>query len=141
MTSKFKSSLFGYKKTDVLEYIAELSQNLEKKHKDELDKLKGEILQLKNQLEAEKNVENKVAKIIIEAQNFAEKLKEKAIRENDELVRQNEESAKKTEERIKDCNSRISAIIESISKIALETTQSLNNAKEEIDSIDLSEIK
>ncbi len=99
---KLKNALFGYKKTDVCEYVDNLANELNKKHEQEIKALKEENASLKKQIE-ENNDVLAVSEIIVEAQNFAKGLKDKALAEYEKQTRKSQLDAEKTAEHIKSC--------------------------------------
>ena len=70
MTGNFKTSLFGYSKREVCEYISGVSDKLTQKHREEEEKLREKIqllekenAELKKQLALAKNDNTKVSEI------------------------------------------------------------------------------
>ncbi len=120
---RLKTSLFGYKKTQVCEYINNLSDELTEKFEQEIKKLQEENLVLKKQLEEQNDV-TAVSEIIIEAKNFAKILKDKAIEEHKESLR-----------KIKEADEKLTALRQSINALLSETDDNLNEIQKEIGSM------
>ena len=95
MESKLKTALFGYSKKDVYEYIINITDELEKRHSDEIAELKEQIARL----EAENQ---KVTDIIHDAKQYADGLKNAAEQENNALKEKNAAELDKQKKRISD---------------------------------------
>ena len=92
-----KSAFFGYSKTSVCEYIASKNEEfsrqlieLEKEHKKEKDELKGKIEAAEKEFAEYKKAHGEIANALLEAQQYAASLKQKAVEENECLVAENQ---------------------------------------------------
>ncbi len=128
---RLKSAFWGYKKTQVCEYIDNLSNEMLKSNKEEIEKLREENAQLKRQLEERDDV-TAVSEIIVDAKHFAQDLKSKAIKENNELKRRNEEAARIVEQQIKESQNRLVTLQEYIHNILVKTDMEIDKIQEEL---------
>ncbi len=131
---KLKNALFGYKKTDVCEYVDNLTNELNKKHEQEMKALKEENASLKKQIE-ENNDVLAVSEIIVEAQSFAKGLKEKALAEYEEQARKSQLEAEKTAEHIKKCEEKLAQLRTAIKDVLTETENNLHITQKELDTL------
>ena len=102
-----KSAFFGYSKTSVCEYIASKNEEfsrqlieLEKEHKKEKDELKGKIEAAEKELAEYKKAHGEIANALLEAQQYAASLKQKAVEENERLIAENQRLHKEQSDRL-----------------------------------------
>ncbi len=143
MFKKFKTVLFGYKKSDVCEYISAVSDELAEKYKKELEAVreKLEVLEGQNANDnAEENTKAEVetvAEIILDARQFANELKEKARMAHAEAVAENERQVQLAAERIKKYNNDIDRIRLCIQSVLTESDVKLAQLKDDLNSIEV----
>ena len=82
-----KTSLFGFSKTDVCEYIAKINEEFSTKidlihaeHNEEKAELLAKIASLTEELEKHKKTNSEIAQTLLDTQRYAEELKEKSKR-------------------------------------------------------------
>ncbi len=117
-----KTTLFGFSKTDVCEYIAKVNADFSKKlltlseeHKTEKDALTQKIATLEAELAEYKKVHTDISTALLEAQQYSLSLRKKA-EEEDGRIR--EENAKKHQAETLRLNRYIYAINELREKLA-----------------------
>ena len=126
MESKLKTALFGYSKKDVYEYIINITDELEKRHSDEVAELKEQIARL----EAENQ---KVTDIIHDAKQYADGLKNAAVQETDILKEKTAAELDKQKKRISDFTEEIDNISRTITEFLNNVNDNLVKIKEQCD--------
>lgn len=102
-----KSAFFGYSKTSVCEYIAAVNEEfsrqlfeLEKEKKKEREELKGKLEATEKELNEYKKAHGDIANALLEAQQHAASLKQKAEAENERLVAESQSRHQEQTERL-----------------------------------------
>ena len=102
-----KSAFFGYSKTSVCEYIADMNEKfshqileLENEHRKEKEELKGRLEATEKELNEYKKAHGDIANALLEAKQYAASLKQKAEEENERLVAENKRLHKEQSERL-----------------------------------------
>lgn len=102
-----KSAFFGYSKTSVCEYIADMNEKfshqileLESEHRKEKEELKGRLEATEKELDEYKKLHGDIANALLEAQKYAASLKQNAEEENARLTAENERLNKEQSERL-----------------------------------------
>jgi cell division septum initiation protein DivIVA len=102
-----KNAFFGYSKTSVCEYIAAMNEefsrqllDLENEHKKEKDELKVRLDATEKELDEYKKAHGDIANALLEAQQYAASLKQKAEEENEQLVAENQRLHKQQSDRL-----------------------------------------
>ena len=102
-----KSAFFGYSKTSVCGYIASINEEfsrqlleLEKEHKKEKEELKGKLDAAEKELDEYKKAHGDIANALLEAQQYAAALKQRAEADNERLIAENKSRHKEQTERL-----------------------------------------
>lgn len=102
-----KSAFFGYSKTSVCEYIADMNEKfshqileLENEHRKEKEELKGRLEVTEKELDEYKKAHGDIANALLEAKQYAASLKQKAEEENEQLAAENKRLHKEQSERL-----------------------------------------
>lgn len=157
MIEKFKTSLFGYSKREVCEYISKASDELTSKHNSQKKELEDKIQSLQEEIakltqdkgEAEKKIEalelklkqatddnSKVSEIIMDARRFADELKNKATEQNKIEMEENSKRNAAVESSIKKCKDEVDSIRAFIRKILRDTDTELEQIEQKLESKD-----
>lgn len=126
MEAKLKTALFGYSKKDVYEYIINITDELEKRHSDEVAELKEQIARL----EAENQ---KVTDIIHDAKLYADVLKTDAEQEVDAFKEKSTAELRAQEKRIEIFSEQIDNISVTIAEFLNDVNADIAKIKEKCD--------
>lgn len=138
----FKSSFFGYSKLSVCKYIAEMNEQFnarifstEESYKKEIDELKSSLAACQAELDEYKKLHTDISAVLIETQNYAESLKEKAKQDHDRVVAENEVMRDELRRRLDAHAASVKSIKEHIAEILRDTDDKLSLAIDEADSL------
>lgn len=102
-----KSTFFGYSKTSVCEYIADMNEKfshqileLENEHRKEKEELKVKLETIEKELYEYKKAHGDIANALLEAKQYAASLKQRAEEENEQLVAENKRLHKEQSDRL-----------------------------------------
>lgn len=110
--TNFKTSLFGYKKSDVFEYIAQMNEEFTQKlleavqeHDRLIQSLNDKIFQLQEENSTYRAERDRVTSILTDAKVFASDLRARAAAEDERIRQEAEEYTEKQKKRIDEyCN-------------------------------------
>lgn len=115
--TSLKSGFWGYKKSNVCEYIAKMNEEFSRKLMTALDEndamiqeLQAKVAQLEEENAAYRSERNRVTEALIDAKTFAANLKIQAAAEDEKSRAQNQAYNKKQRERIREFSSGINDI-------------------------------
>lgn len=143
MESKMlKSGLFGYSKTSVCEYIAQVNKEFSDKlyaasaeSREEKKELKEQIARLEAELAQYKRLYDDISAALLDAQQYAERLKADAEAENRRQIAENTKYNDEQNRRISDYRSEIDQIRRQLAHFAADTDQKLQGYLDEMDAV------
>lgn len=142
MNKLFKTSMFGYKKKVVNEYIEELSIKTQKSLDESEDKIYDmgkEIAALKEKIAELENNEATVSNAIITAEKKAEEIVAQAQGKADAIIsdaeKYKEEKIKETENETKEAEMRLRKVNEEIRQLKTNIILSANKYTKELDQL------
>lgn len=128
-----KSALFGYSKTSVCEYIASVNEEfsrqlleLEKEQKREKDELKAKLEAAEKELDEYKKAYGNIANALVDAQQYAASLKQKAEEEHQLLVAENQRLNNEQTQRLSLYTFSIDRLRDELSSFTAETDEKLS---------------
>lgn len=102
-----KNAFFGYSKTSVCEYIADINEKfshqileLENVHRKEKEELKVKLETTQKELDEYKKAHGDIANALLEAKQYAASLKQRTEEENERLAAENKRLHKEQSERL-----------------------------------------
>lgn len=147
-----KSGLFGYQKAGVYQYITQLEEQfsaklLEKEaeaksaaeeYQKRIELLEQELRETRQQFEAQRNEQVVIANTLLEAQRYAERLKQEAAQKQQEVQRQlEEETAKQTralegyQKQVHQLRESLQAMLEGMDRTAEQLEQRMEQVRED----------
>lgn len=126
------SAFFGYSKTSVCEYIASMNEEfsrqlmeLENENKKEKAELKARINTLEKELNEKKKSHGEIADALLDAQQYAAIIKQKAEAENKKLIAENQKLQKEQSERLELYKAAIDKLRKELAVFSADTDKKL----------------
>lgn len=142
MNKLFKSSMFGYKKNDVIEYIENLSSKTEYalgEAEDKIEELEKENEKLKENIEKYKNDAASVSSAIITAEKKAEEIISNAQEKAEKILKNAEEESQtkkaELENQLEESKLKLRKLNEEIRQLKTNIVISANKYTKELDSL------
>lgn len=134
----FSSSLFGYHKGEVDQFLAEVAETLKEVQR-ENNALKDEVARLQKEVQRYQAEEHTIREAILKAQSLAETLKEEAQKEADLIVSQAKEEAaslvREAEEKRRTVLEEIERLRQERERLFLELRSILNSWQEHLERV------
>ncbi len=122
--TRLKKGFWGYKKSDVCEYIAKMNEKFSLKmmdtitaHEQAVQEFNKKIARLEQENAAFYAERDRVAEVLTDAKMYAVELKQKANAENAKFLEKNLECAHELQKRIRECSAGIHDVRDSIQQL------------------------
>ena len=139
-----KTGFFGYSKTSVCEYIAQVNKEFSDKlflaaaeSKEEKKEYKEQIARLETELAQYKQLYEDISAALLDAQQYAAKLKADAEAENRRQIAENTKYNNQQNRRIDDYRDAIDEIRKQLAYFAADADQKLQGYRDDIDAVRL----
>lgn len=137
-----KKSFFGYSKTSVCEYIAQVNRefserimNTADEAKKERDELNAKIASLENELNKYKKIHADITNALMEAQQHSDDLKEKAELEDRKRREENAEKRDRENKRIMEYKAKIDELRRGLASFAAAADKELESYTSDIETL------
>ena len=134
-----KSAFFGFSKTSVCEYIAQINQEFHEKlfaaaeeSKKERETLKEKIDVLEKELSQYKKVHGDISNALLEAQQHAAELKAETEKENERIRSENARKCEEQTRRLESYRAEIDILRQGLACFAAETYAALKEQPEKM---------